>query len=132
MMAMFNAPIPDDDHVMSAVRAALGIHKRINALWTEADPAARNIKLEFGIGIHTGEAIVGNIGAASLMNYTAIGDSVNMTKRLEESARPSQTLVSQAVVQAVGGRIKVNALEPVRVKGHTEPEPVFQVVEILE
>jgi adenylate cyclase len=127
IMATFNVPVPDEDHWVNAVRAALEIHQQVRTMSAES---TRAMNLQFGVGIHTGEAIVGNIGAASLMNYTAIGDSVNMTKRLEEYAKPGQTLVSRSMVEALGDRVSVRPLEPVKIKGLLEPEPVFEVLGI--
>jgi adenylate cyclase len=124
VMAMFNAPLPDRDHLVNAIRAATQIHERVEQMCAESD---HPIKLQFGIGIHTGEAIVGNIGTASLMNYTAVGDSVNMTKRLEERARPGQTIISQAVLGLLGDRLEVKSLEPLKIKGMAEPEPIFEL-----
>lgn len=126
VMAVFNAPIADHDHLMNAIRAALDIHAQVELMPVEPSLT----RLQFGIGIHTGEAVVGNIGAASLMEYTAIGDTVNVTKRLEEYARPGQTLVSRAVAETLGDRIVARPLEPVRIKGRAEPELVFEVAGI--
>lgn len=133
MMAIFNAPALDQDHVLNAVRAALEVHKQVGVMCA-ADGQRRSggFDLRFGVGIHTGEAIVGNIGAARLMNYTAVGDTVNVTKRLEEHAMPGQILVSQAVVDALGGRLVVEALDPVEVSGRTERLPVFQILGIVD
>ncbi len=128
IMALFNAPIADENHLLNAVRAALSIHKEVERMQAQNQSCSpENIPLQFGIGIHTGEAIVGNIGAACLMSYTAVGDVVNVTKRLEEYAGPGQTLASQAVVNSVGDKLIVQALAPVPIKGKTEPQPVFQV-----
>lgn len=124
VMAVFNAPLPDRNHLFNAVLAAVQIHERVERMCAENN---HPIRLQFGIGIHTGEAIVGNIGTASLMNYTAVGDSVNMAKRLEECAKAGQTIVSRTVLEALGDRLEVKSLEPVRIKGLAEPEPVFEI-----
>lgn len=129
VMAIFNAPLPDVNHLVNAIRAASDIHARV-AMENAAVENGYGLKLEFGIGIHTGEAIVGNIGAASLMNYTAIGDVVNMTKRLEELALPGQTLVTQAVVDELGERLKVVPLPPLMVKGRSTPQVFFQMLSL--
>lgn len=132
IMAIFNAPVTDSDHTLNAVRAALDIHEHIRLMSAEdSQLGEEGPKLQFGIGIHTGEAIVGNVGATYLMNYTAIGDVVNMAKRLEEYAGQGQTLVSQAVIDAIGNRIEASALKPVAIKGRAEPQPVFQVGQVM-
>lgn len=94
MMAVYGAPVEQPDHALCAVRAALDMHKafeQLRAGWT--DPQERRLGL--GIGINTGEAVVGNIGTENLMNYTAIGDTVNIARRLEEMAASGHTLISE-------------------------------------
>lgn len=125
VMAIFNAPLRDSEHVFHAVRAALAIQKSAANVDSSLELLG---PMRFGMGIHTGEAVVGNIGAAQLMSYTAIGDSVNVSKRLEESARPGQIIVSNQIVQCLGGRVKTRPLEPVILKGVRDPIPVFEVI----
>ena len=125
VMAIFNAPLRDSEHVFHAVQAAIAIQKsaeNVNSPYELLGP------MRFGMGIHTGEAVVGNIGAAQLMSYTAIGDAVNVAKRLEESARPGQIIVSNQVVQCLGARVLTKPLEPVVLKGVKDPMPVFEVI----
>jgi adenylate cyclase len=88
--------------------------------------------MRFGMGIHTGEAVVGNIGAAQLMSYTAIGDAVNVAKRLEESARPGQIIVSHQIVERLGERVSTKLLKPVTLKGVKDSVPVFEVIGLNE
>ena len=80
------------------------------------------------IGIATGEAIVGNIGTAQLMNYTAIGGSVNLARRLQESARGGQILIDQATYAITSANIKARPLGLLEIKGIREPQPVFDVL----
>ena len=88
-MALFNAPTTYVDHAQRAVLSAVAIRREIHRR-----NQTRTHRLSVRIGIHTGDAIVGNIGAAVLMNYTAIGDAVNLAKRLEEACEPGQVLIS--------------------------------------
>lgn len=88
-MALFNAPILYVDHASRAVRAAIAMRRLV----VQAN-RTRAHKLSVRIGIHSGEAVVGNIGTSILMNYTAIGDTVNTAKRIEESCEPDQILIS--------------------------------------
>lgn len=86
IMALFNAPLADDDHAYHACLAAAGMLRALeqfNRRWPEGDRR----QLRMGIGINTGEAIVGNIGAAGRFNYTAIGDTVNVAARLESMTK---------------------------------------------
>lgn len=88
-MAIFNAPTTYVDHAQRAVRSAIAM-RRATILRNQH----RTPQLALRIGIHTGEAVVGNIGASVLMNYTAIGDTVNLAKRLEEAGEPGQILLT--------------------------------------
>jgi class 3 adenylate cyclase len=88
-MALFNAPVFSIDHATRAVQAAIAMRRLI----VEAN-RTRAHKLSVRIGLHTGEAVVGNIGTSMLMNYTAIGNTVNTAKRIEEICEPDQILIS--------------------------------------
>jgi adenylate cyclase len=80
------------------------------------------------MGVNTGEAVVGNVGGEDQMEYTPIGDAVNLTKRLQESAKPGQILLSQSTYKKVKAYVKVNALQPIQVKGRTAFEQVYELV----
>lgn len=88
-MALFNAPSTYVDHASRAVRSAIAMRREMIKR-----NQSRSHRLAVRIGIHTGEAVVGNIGASAFMNYTAIGDTVNLAKRLEESCDPHQILTT--------------------------------------
>ncbi len=125
VMGFFNAPLDQADHTLRAVRAAIATQRAIRE-YRERVPSGE--RLSYGVGINVGEAVVGNIGNAQQQNYTAIGDSVNYARRLQENARHDQILISQAAYDLVKDRVRVNALEPLLVKGHSKPEPVFEVL----
>lgn len=129
VMAIFNAPLRDSEHVFHSVRAAIAIQKSAENV---NSPLELLGPMRFGMGIHTGEAVVGNIGAAQLMSYTAIGDAVNVAKRLEESARPGQIIVSHQIVERLGERVLTKPLEPVALKGVKDSMPVFEVIGLNE
>jgi class 3 adenylate cyclase/putative methionine-R-sulfoxide reductase with GAF domain len=95
VMALFNAPQDQPDHAWRALNAATTMQVRLRDL-----VAGWRQRLLFSIGINTGEAVVGNIGSTSLRNYTAIGDTVNLAKRIQESAEPGQILVGQSTYEA--------------------------------
>jgi adenylate cyclase len=92
LMALYNMPAPQADHAPQAVRSALEMRRRIQ-VWN-GQRASGLPQLNVRVGIHTGEAVVGNIGTANLMNFTAIGREVNLAKRIEEEAQPGQILLS--------------------------------------
>jgi adenylate cyclase len=129
VMALFNAPLPQPDHTLRAVRAAMAMQEAIAAYHRELDSEAR---LSFGVGINVGEAVMGNVGTAELMNYTAIGDSVNLARRLQENAEAGQILLSQSAYEAVREHVRVRALKPIKVKGRSGTEPVYELVGLKE
>jgi class 3 adenylate cyclase/DNA-binding response OmpR family regulator len=125
IMAFFNAPLAQPDYALHAVHAAVEMQRRMS---TNVRIAPSLLRLRFGIGIATGEAIVGNIGTAQLMNYTAIGNSVNLARRLQESAKGGQILIDQATYAAVDGRVKAKSLGTLEVRGLSAPVPVYEVL----
>ncbi|HST87875.1 MAG TPA: adenylate/guanylate cyclase domain-containing protein, partial [Ktedonobacterales bacterium] len=126
LMAIFNAPLPQADHARRAVRAAWAMRQ---ALERHSGPLAQSgASVEYGIGVHTGLAVVGNIGAAErLQNYTAIGDAVNTAQRLQSSATANQILLSVAAYLEVAPHILAHELGPMQVKGKTQPLSVYQL-----
>ncbi len=125
VMAWFNAPIPQPDHTLRAVRAALKLRDRIAELHAILPPEAH---LAFGVGIHCGDAVLGLIGTEKRLEYTAIGDSVNTTKRLQENAGKNQIVISQNAYERVKDQINVLQMEPMTVKGKRESIPVYEVL----
>lgn len=125
VMAWFNAPIPQPDHTLRAVRAALKLRDRIAELHAALPLEAH---LAFGVGIHYGDAVLGLIGTEKRLEYTAIGDSVNTTKRLQENAGKNQIVISQAAYERVQDQIIVQQMEPMTVKGKREAIPVYEVL----
>jgi adenylate cyclase len=101
VMAVFGAPAEDPDHARSALRTAeamMAIVETAGAGWQ----SRYGVRLQLAIGVHSGEAVVGNVGSERRMDYTAIGDVVNLAARLETIARPQQILVSAATAERVG------------------------------
>ena len=125
VMAWFNAPIPQTDHTLRAVRTALKLRDRIAELHSVLPPEAH---LAFGVGIHYGDAILGLIGTEKRLEYTAIGDSVNTTKRLQENAGKNQIVISGIAYERVKDQIVVREMEPMQVKGKREIIPVYEVL----
>ena len=119
-MAFWGAPLPQDDYVMNAVRAAMDMVEGSKALSEELmERYGRTVS--FGIGVHVGEAVVGNIGSPQRMDYTAIGDTVNTAARLEANAPKETVYISRAVADALEGRIQVTSLgSTIKLKGKQE------------
>jgi adenylate cyclase len=126
VMALFNAPLPQPDCTLKAVRAATAMQRAI-AYFNAGRASLRS--LSFGIGIHFGPAVVGNIGTSQQMNYTAIGDTVNLAKRLQENAEAGEILLSQAAYEAVQSDVTVESLGPLVVKGRSAPENTYKLVD---
>lgn len=124
VMAWFNAPIPQTDHSLRAVQTALAIRAAVERLHAELPPEAH---LSFGVGIHYGEAILGLIGTEKRLEYTAIGDSVNTAKRIQENAAQNQILISREVFERVKKRVAAQPYAPLMVKGKTQPVEVYEV-----
>jgi len=126
VMALFNTPLnPQDDHIAQAVAAALRIRARL-VHYRRGLPADK--VLHVGIGLHTGEAVVGNVGSETRKDYSAVGDVVNLCKRLQEMAGPDEILISREVYDGARDRVRVEPLPPVQVKGRQTLEEVFRLV----
>jgi len=125
VMAWFNAPIPQADHTLRAVRAALKLRERVAQLHAVLPPEAH---LAFGVGIHYGDAVLGLIGTEKRLEYTAIGDSVNTTKRLQENAGKNQIVISREAYERVKDYVNVIQMEPMTVKGKREAVPVYEIL----
>ena len=129
VMAIFNAPLPQPDHTLRAVRAALRMQEAIRAYHESAPPTHR---LAYGVGVAVGEAVVGNVGTAQQLNYTAIGASVNLAKRLQENAAGGQILLDQRAYEQVRGVVEARPLPPIDAKGFTDPVPVYELLRLKE
>jgi PAS domain S-box-containing protein len=124
VMAWYNAPLPQPDHTLRAIKTALAIRERIEKLHKELPKEAH---LDFGVGIHYGEAVLGWIGTEKRLEYTAIGDSVNSTKRIQENASKNQILISKDAYKRVDKLIVAMPYAPLTVKGKTQPLDVYEV-----
>ena len=130
VMALYNTPLnPQEDHVTRAVRTALMVQKNMAAYLADLPEERR---LYFGVGIHTGEAVVGNVGSNLRKDYSAIGDAVNLAKRVQENAKPGQILLSSAAYEQVKDWVLVNPLPPMQVKGRQALEHIYELVGTAE
>jgi len=127
VMAWFNAPILQADHALRAIRAALAIRAAVVELHKVMPPSCQ---LSFGVGIHTGEAILGLVGTEKRLEYTAIGDSVNTAKRIQENAGHGQILISQQTYEKVKDWVWAIQVEPVIAKNKREPVQVYELIKL--
>lgn len=124
VMAWFNAPVLQPDHTLRAVRAALGIQAAVEKLHEQLSPRHH---LSFGVGIHTGEAVLGLVGSEKRLDYTAIGDSVNTARRLQENAGPGQILISHDAFLRVATTIRAFEVDAVIAKGKRDVISAYEV-----
>ena len=127
VMAFFNAPIPQADHALRAVYAALRMRQMTIAIQEALTP---EFHLSFGTGIHTGEAILGLVGTHQRMDYTAIGDSVNIAKRLQQNAGVGQIMISQEVYEQIADQVITEPVSPIQAKGKKKPLQVYEVTRL--
>jgi class 3 adenylate cyclase len=125
VLAWFNAPLPQEDHILRAVRTAWNIQQNLELIHKKY---LDDYHLFFRIGIHTGDAVLGLIGSDKRMEYTAIGDCVNTAKRLQESAKPGQILVSEIIQKTLGDAIQTS--DPLTLQLHGKQIP-FQAYSII-
>jgi class 3 adenylate cyclase/DNA-binding response OmpR family regulator len=125
LMAIFNAPDPQADHVHRATDAAIAIMRA-----AEEVNLIHGHQLSYSIGVHVGEAVVGYIGSQDALNYTAIGDTVNLAKRLQEYAAPGQILVDESVVKRLGNLIHARPMGELKVKGRKTPSTAYQLIDL--
>jgi PAS domain S-box-containing protein len=127
VMAWFNAPIPQKDHTLRAVQAALAMRASIENLYREMPPEAH---LAFGVGIHYGDAVLGLIGTEKRLEYTAISDSVNTAKRIQENAARNQILITREAYERIAAEVEARPFAPLMVKGKTQPIEVYEVLRL--
>ncbi|HNM36135.1 MAG TPA: adenylate/guanylate cyclase domain-containing protein, partial [Anaerolineales bacterium] len=125
IMAWFNAPIPQPDHTLRAVKTALAIRESIENLYKELSSDSH---LAFGVGIHFGDAVLGLIGTEKRLEYTAISDTVNTAKRLQENSARNQIIISQDAYERVKNDVNVKPISEITVKGRSKPIEVFEVL----
>jgi class 3 adenylate cyclase/DNA-binding response OmpR family regulator len=128
LMAIFNAPEDHPDHVYAAMEAALTLRQGVNQLAANRGDGGSP---GFGIGVHVGDAVVGFIGTDSALNYTAVGDAVNVAKRLQEAARSGQIIVAESTVaraQAQGLTVDAAPLGDIKMKGRQNLATAYELL----
>lgn len=124
LMALYNTPVQQDDHIARAVKTAL--HIQDDLYWFSQElPDELRTKVNFGI--HTGKAIVGNVGSENLMDFTAVGDTVNVAARLQGVATDGEILVSAPVYEATQDFVFGRTRGHLTVKGRKEPVDSYQI-----
>ncbi len=124
MMAIFNAPTPQPDHALRAARAALAMQS------IAGDSSAGRPR--FRVGLNTGPAIVGNIGAAEIRNFSAIGDTTNLAARLQTYASEGSVVIGATTFELIREHAIVRELGATTLKGKAEPVTVYELVELRD
>lgn len=126
LMAVFGAPMEKKDDAKRAVLAALEMRQELAAMIENSGLAKR---FDVRLGINTGRVVAGNIGSPNRMEYTVIGDPVNLASRLESIAQPNQILIGEETYRQVKGKFKIKEIGPKKVKGKTEEIMVYEVLQ---
>lgn len=122
VMAIWNAPKDEPEHTLLACSAAIAAQRQLESLGS-GEPVAR-----WGFGIHSGVALAGNVGAIGRLEYTVIGDSVNLAARLAGAAGPGEIWVSEETFQRVRGHLKAEQMPPQHLKGIEKPISVYSLI----
>jgi adenylate cyclase len=125
LMVEFGAPLDDEIQEKNAITTAIDMQKaleKLNTTWKQPN-------IQVGIGIHTGFAIVGNVGSEKRMDYTAIGDTVNVAFRLEQMTKSTNRsiLISEDTYQAIKEEFSAESLGPITLPGREEPIRVYAI-----
>jgi adenylate cyclase len=131
IMAVFGEPIQDDNHPQNAVKCGIEMLDKVQELHTKWIQEGKPL-IEIGIGINTGEVFVGNIGSAKRMEYTVIGDTVNLASRLESYNKTYHTkfLISSFTYEASKDIIEVNKISDVEIRGKSHKMDIYEVLRL--
>ena len=127
MMALFGAPVPQENHACAAARAALRARDAVEAL---SEPRRRQHlqPLQIGIGLNTGEVVAGCVGTKERAEYSVIGHAVNLAARLEKTAAPGQILLGPETSKLLHGAYELSGTITLKLSGVPEPVPVTELI----
>jgi class 3 adenylate cyclase/tetratricopeptide (TPR) repeat protein len=124
VMAIFGAPVAHEDDAERAVRAGLGMQAAMEEVNQGLPP---EVDFDLRVGINTGEVLAGAVGE----NYTVVGDTVNVAARLQSAARPGSVTVGERTMRATSGAVSYEALQPLELKGKSEPVPAWEAAGLI-
>jgi len=127
IMALFGAPFPQNDSALNAIKAAI----KMQSIMEEFNSSLKNEsfpEIEMGIGINTGMVVAGNIGSIRRMEYTVIGDAVNLAHRIQSIAKGGEILISESTFNELKGKIKAQQMKDVKVKGFSQSLNVYKLI----
>ena len=131
IMCFWGAPLPQDDHAYLACKCALHqmqTLRQLNDSWPE------ECRIDIGIGVNTGIMTVGNMGSTGRMNYTLMGDDVNLGARLEGTNKQYLTniIISENTYEHVKDRVIARELDNIRVKGKNKPVVIYELIDVID
>jgi adenylate cyclase len=127
IMALYGAPFPKPDDALRAAKTAMEMQRALANLNREWESRGQP-PLQMGVGVNTGPVTAGNIGSSRRMDYTVIGDAVNLASRLCANAAGGQILISESTFSQLSGNIPAQRLEPIRVKGKETPVELYEIL----
>ena len=133
IMAVFGAPVPEDGDALNAVRSALDMRARLETI--NVGFRQRGLpEIRTGIGLHTGQVVAGNMGHAQRMEYTVIGDAVNLASRLEGMTKElgCDVILSEDLYQKVEASVVAEPLRKIKVKGREQEVLVYRLVRLAD
>jgi adenylate cyclase len=133
LMAFWGAPVPQEDHALRSCKAALemmSVLRRMNQNWESIGKSP----LDIGIGLNSGDMVVGNMGSNSRMDYTLMGDNVNLGARLEGTNKVYGTniIISEFTYEIVKDKVVVRELDLIRVKGKQLPVTIYELIDVID
>ncbi|HTC21805.1 MAG TPA: adenylate/guanylate cyclase domain-containing protein, partial [bacterium] len=129
IMAVWGAPVPFEDKELRGIKAALEMQDVLGQ-FNKARIDKKLSPLTMGIGLNSGVVVSGNLGSDKRTDYTVIGEEVNLASRLCSKAAPGQVLISEGMYRKLKGLVEVRQLEPIALKGFSEPVKVFEVTRL--
>jgi adenylate cyclase len=126
VMAIWGAPTEQENHAELAVRAAWEMREKVEELREKWESEGEKT-IGVGMGVNTGDVVVGNMGSDQFSDYTVIGDNVNLAARLEENAKAGELIITETTYEEVKNFIEAERLEPLKVKGKERPVQVYKV-----
>src|ERR1700756_1832532 len=129
-MALFGAPVTQEDHVQRALLAALAIQRALSG--TEDSRGADNLELPVRIGIHSGPVVFGPVADRFPMDYTAIGDTANVAARIQQAAEPATILLSEATYELAQSYALVEPVGPLVLKGKADPITAYRLLDVSQ
>lgn len=133
IMAFWGAPMPQDDHAIRACKACIKMMEVLNELnknWASQGKPT----LDIGIGLNSGDMVVGNMGSSTRMSYTLMGDNVNLGSRLEGTNKVYKThiIISEFTYEMVKDKVITRELDLIRVKGKAQPVKIYELLDVIE